>query len=213
MAITSEHPNAVMFKKKEPPIEEAAMLASPHEPEKPHPPHPPEKPPQPKRPDEEPEPKPEPEHQPKEPPEATAPQAAAFTVADIERMMNKFDETMATAIREARKPIRDERAIARMQRMKEHNHQMQKDAREMLIARFRNCNHMQLPGSVMTGCSCIAWATQSDGIKRGTCQHCGTIFSSKREECLNQEVWESYKMLVRMPTHPAGNFNTIFQSA
>jgi hypothetical protein len=88
-----------------------------------------------------------------------------------------------------------------------------RDQQKMLAARFESCNHMQLPGSVMTGCSCIAWATQSDGKKRGTCQHCGTVFSSVREECASQEIWEAYKMLVRLPTHPTGNINTVFQSA
>jgi hypothetical protein len=126
---------------------------------------------------------------------------------------NDFKELISTVIAEARKPVKDERLMARIKRMREHNRAMQGDQREMLYSRFKNCNHMQLPGSVMTGCSCIAWATQSDGKRRGTCQHCGTIFSSERAECLNDEIWEAYKTLVRLPTHPAGNFNHVFQSA
>lgn len=196
MSITNDHPSAVMFKKKEDYLAEASTPGRP--------PHQPEPSPQPK---------PQPEPDPNEPEEATAPPPIAFSAAAFEKMMSKFEQAMGTAIAEARKPIRDERVIARLQRMKEHNHAMQKDQRETLIARFHNCNHMQLPGSVMTGCSCIAWATQSDQKKRGVCQHCGTIFSSERSECLNDEIYESYKMMVRMPTHPAGNFNTIFQSA
>jgi hypothetical protein len=97
--------------------------------------------------------------------------------------------------------------------MREHNRMLQRDQRDMLLARFRSCNHMQYPGSVMTGCSCIGWATQSDGKKRGTCQHCGTVFSPVREECIADEVWQAYSMLVRVPTHPGGNINSIWQSA
>jgi hypothetical protein len=141
---------------------------------------------------------------PKKAPEPPAEAGLMFSAAD-------FKELISTVIAEARKPVRDERALARLKRMRDHNRSMQKDNRAMLFARFQNCNHMQLPGSVMTGCSCIAWATQSDQKKRGVCQHCGTIFSSERKECLNDEIYDSYKMLVRLPTHPAGNFNVIFQ--
>lgn len=116
-------------------------------------------------------------------------------------------------VRELRKPVVDEITLARRKRTREHNQLLERDQREMLINRFHNCNHMQMPGSVMTGCSCIAWATQSDGRKRGCCQHCGTIFSPLREECLSDEIWHAYSMLVRLPTHPAGNINSIFQSA
>lgn len=125
----------------------------------------------------------------------------------------QFREIMQAIIFEARKPIIDEMKVAQTKRMREHNRQMQQDNREMLLARFRSCNHMQLPGSVMTGCSCIAWATQSDGKRRGTCQHCGTMFSPNKEECLSEEIWRAYPMLVRVPTHPGGNINSIFQSA
>lgn len=176
------------FKKKEEyTLEAAAPPTKPHEPPRP------DRPPTP-----EPEPKPD---EPFDPNEA----GLRLTASDLR-------EVLSVVIAEARKPVKDERMIARLKRMREHNRSMQKDQREMLHIRFKSCDHMQLPGSVMTGCSCIAWATQSDGKRRGTCQHCGTIFSSERSECLNDEIWEAYKMLVRLPTHPAGNFNHIFQS-
>lgn len=177
--------------------------AQPQPPHKPGEPEHPRKPTEPRKPDDPGVPGDEPQP---EPYEKTAPPQVAFTA-------DQFQSIISTVIQEARKPVRDERTVARLKRMKEHNRAMQKDSRQMLIARFHNCNHMQMPGSVMTGCACIAWATQSDGIKRGTCQHCGTIFSSKREECLSDEIHEAYKMLVRLPTHPAGNINSIFQSA
>lgn len=172
-------------------MEEEAVLRQPQHPEKPEP-EPEEKPDK----DEE-----EPEEQPGKEPERVSMTAV------------QFQQIMQAVVAEARKPVVDEITLARRKRTREHNQLLALDQRENLINRFRNCNHMQMPGSVMTGCSCIAWATQSDGRKRGTCQHCGTIFSPLREECLADEIWQAYSMLVRLPTHPAGNINSIFQSA
>lgn len=126
---------------------------------------------------------------------------------------NQFETFIKTMATELRKPPHDEIKAQQQKRMKEHNRAMQKDNREMLLNRFRSCNHMQLPGSIMTGCAAIAWATQSDGKVRGTCQHCGTFFSPVKEECLHEEIWEAYKFLIRIPTHPAGNVNMTFQHA
>jgi hypothetical protein len=160
--------------------------------------------PQPKEP---PQPEPAPPEEPKEPEPEPQPSArVAFTAGE-------FQQVIQAVIKEARKPVVDERTLARQKRTREHNQMLARDQREMLINRFRSCNHMQMPGSVMTGCASIAWATQSDGKRRGTCQHCGTVFSPVREECLSEEIWKAYSMLVRLPTHPAGNINNIFQSA
>jgi hypothetical protein len=120
---------------------------------------------------------------------------------------------MQMLIAESRKPVRDPIKEQQTARMKEHNRQGLKDQRDMKIAKFQNCNHMQRPGSILTGCSAIAWATQSDGITRGFCQHCGTGFSPRKEECISQEIWEAYKHLIRIPTHPAGNVSYTFQNA
>lgn len=116
-------------------------------------------------------------------------------------------------VQELRKQPVNPQLESRRRRTREHNQRLMRDAEKMLQARFFGCNHMQLPGSVMTGCSAIAWGTQSDGIKRGICQHCGTVFSPTRSECASQEIFEAYRMMVRMPTHPAGNINSVFQSA
>lgn len=112
-----------------------------------------------------------------------------------------------------RRPMVDPKKEAQIKRMREHNRRLRQDTLAMIIARFHSCNHMQMPGSVLSGCAVIAWATQTDGIKRGTCQHCGTIFSPKRSECASKEIWEAYPMLVRIPTHPGGNINNIFMGA
>lgn len=125
----------------------------------------------------------------------------------------QFEDLMRAVIGEARKPVTNEQVEARKRKWRERNIRLLKGQRQLLLSRFRGCNHMQFPGSVMTGCSAIAWATQSDGHKRGICMHCGTVFSSERTECVSEEVWQAYPNLVRTPTHPGGNINTVFQSA
>ena len=168
---------------------------------------PPQHPTRPVKPEPEPEEKPDKEDEPEEKPDDKEERARVSMTA------GEFQQVIQAVIKEARKPVLDERTVARQKRTREHNQMLQRDQRDMLVNRFRNCNHMQMPGSVMTGCAAIAWATQSDGRKSGTCQHCGTIFSPEREECLSDEIWRAYSMLVRLPTHPAGNINSIFQSA
>ncbi|PWT73643.1 MAG: hypothetical protein C5B60_07930 [Chloroflexi bacterium] len=151
----------------------------------------------------------EPEEEPVEPDKEKEPEHA--TVVSMTSV--QFQQMIQAVIAESRKPVVDEKKLAQQVRMREHNRMLASDQRKMLITRFYSCNHMQLPGSVMTGCSAIAWANQSDGKRRGTCMHCGTIFSSERSECISDEIWQAYKMLVRLPTHPAGNIETVFQSA
>jgi hypothetical protein len=149
------------------------------------------------------EPKPAPEAQP-EP--APPPGNVTMTVEQFQMLMM----TMAT---ELRKPVRDEMKENQKKRMQAQNRSAIKDKNEFLLAKFRNCSHMQRPGSILTGCSAVAWATQSDGRVRGTCQHCGTLFSPIKEECLHPEMHEAYKQLIRIPTHPAGNVNFDWQHA
>lgn len=156
---------------------------------------------------------PEPEEKPDKEKEPEEPKEEPEHATSVTMTAAQFREIMETVVKEARKPVVDEMVVARRKRTREHNQQLAKDQRTMLIQRFRNCNHMHMPGSVMTGCAAIAWATQSDGKRRGTCQHCGTIFSPVKEECLADEIWQSYSQLVRLPTHPAGNVNNIFMSA
>lgn len=133
-------------------------------------------------------------------------QSAAGVVSMTERQF-------AMLVTELRKPQINPQLELRKKRTQEHNRALMRDQHKLMNARFLGCNHMQHPGSVLTGCSVIAWATQSDGRKRGICMHCSTIFSSVRSECASQEIFEAYPMLVRMPTHPGGNINTVFQTA
>lgn len=120
---------------------------------------------------------------------------------------------MKVLMEEARKPVRDPIKENQAKRMKEHNKQGLEDQRKLKIAKFQNCSHMQRPGSILTGCSAIAWATQSDGKIRGHCQHCGTIFSPVKNECISEEIWEAYKYMIRIPTHPAGDLAYTSQHA
>lgn len=184
-----------------------------HEPGKHQPPDKPHDPSQPQDPSRQPQRTPQQPQDPNQPSEEPGAVSTAPLAMVPGMNIDQFEKILTTLIAEARKPVKDERTEARIKRMRDHNRQMLKDQREMMVERFHNCNHMQLPGSVMTGCSCIAWAEQSDHRKRGTCQHCGTVFSAIREECVSAEIWEAYKYLVRLPTHPAGNINNIFMSA
>ena len=163
--------------------------------------------PQPDEPSEPPPPsEPEPEEDQPQDPSDNAAKTVSLTAKELE-------EALARIVTEARKPVLDERKLRQQIRMREHNRLMMADNLKMQQQKFFACNHMQLPGSVMTGCAVIAWATQSDNVRRGTCQHCGTVFSPIRAECASEEIWRAYNMLVRLPTHPSGNINNVFQSA
>lgn len=132
---------------------------------------------------------------------------------NVNLSLEQFQMLMSTIAAEFRKPVVDEMKAKQQKRMKDQNRSAIKDKNEFLMAKFRNCSHMQRPGSILTGCSAVAWATQSDGRVRGTCQHCGTLFSPVKDECLHAEIAEAYKQLIRIPTHPAGNVNFDWQHA
>lgn len=125
----------------------------------------------------------------------------------------QYQTLISTLIAEARKPVIDPIKEKQALRMKEHNKALAKDNYNVLINRFRGCNHMQSPGSILTGCCCVAWATQSDGHVRGVCQHCNTLFSPLRDECLSEEIHQMYNVLRRLPTHPGGQVSYTFQQA
>lgn len=140
------------------------------------------------------------------PPKEPTPSGTMVPIEQVSAMMQML-------IAESRKPVIDPIKENQKARMKEHNKRGLDDARQVKINKFNNCSHMQRPGSILTGCSAVAWATQSDGITRGHCQHCGTFFSPKKDECLSEEIWAAYKHMIRIPTHPAGNINYTFQNA
>jgi hypothetical protein len=148
------------------------------------------------------EPKPEPKTEPEAPPSQT-----------VSIPFEQFQVFMQALLAESRKPHVDPMKENQKKRMQAQNRSAIKDKNDFLLAKFRNCSHMQRPGSILTGCSAVAWATQSDGRVRGTCQHCGTLFSPIKEECLHPEMHEAYKQLIRIPTHPAGNVNFDWQHA
>lgn len=116
--------------------------------------------------------------------------------------LDQFQTLMQTLIAESRKPVIDPLQVSQKQRMKESNRIGIENKRKHQLAKFRMCNHMQR--GPYAGCCAVAWAMQSDGIVRGPCQNCGTFFSPKLEECIDPEVHEMYKHLIRIQTHPAG---------
>jgi hypothetical protein len=154
---------------------------------------------------------PEEPHPPKKPGEPDEPPDNDEATKNVVHAMTA--EQFHALLRAVRQPVVDERRERRQKMWQERNRQEMKESVEMQVRRFRGCNHMQLPGSVLTGCSRIAWATQSDNKRRGPCQRCGTIFSPVREECISDEIWKAYATMIRIPTHPAGHTNFIFQTA
>ena len=89
----------------------------------------------------------------------------------------------------------------------------EKTKTETEAAYWANLRHRALscPGnhrrSNMT--SAVAWATQSDQVTRGICQHCFTVFSPRLQECCCPEVHEQYKELIRVPTNTTDSVNYI----
>ncbi len=109
-----------------------------------------------------------------------------------------FVQKLNEAVEAARKPPYDpvkekqkERAIVAKKTAEDGYWAAAKD-------RAHNCTHMR---NDLT--SAIAWARQSDGVTRGPCMHCGTLFSPIRGECVSQEIFDSYKERIRIPSSRA----------
>jgi hypothetical protein len=110
-------------------------------------------------------------------------------------LLATFQASMKGIIEEIRKPPHDPIKEAQMKRAKDTKEQAEKFFWESLSNRAKNCTHGR---EDMT--SAIAWAQQSDGKIRGACQHCQTLFSPVREECVSQEVFDRYAQVRRIPT-------------
>jgi hypothetical protein len=150
-----------------------------------------------------------------EPRPAPEPQVEAPPSQTVSIPFEQFQVFMQTLLTESRKPPIDEMKERQKARMKAQNRSSIKDKEKFLLQKFYNCSHMQRPGSILTGCSAVAWATQSDALVRGSCQHCGSLFSPRLEECIpcHPDVHAAYKELIRIPTHPAGNVRFDWQHA
>lgn len=107
------------------------------------------------------------------------------------------DGMKASKVEENRE--RDERQLAHRLRMRK---QLQED-REAQFQRWKNCSHMR--SHPYSGTSRIAWATQSDGVTRGTCMHCACPFSPIASELPYPEMVEWYKRMIAVPMTAAQN--------
>src|SRR5271166_1377242 len=86
----------------------------------------------------------------------------------------------------------------RKERDRERMRAQIKESNIELLRRYMACNHKRNTVA-MNGTSTIAWANQSDGVYRGTCQRCGCVFSPKKDECFDEKIWKMYDTVVRIP--------------
>lgn len=149
------------------------------------------------------------------------------TEQNITVPLNFFTQLVATLqqgfkqiAEDIRKPPIDPVKEAQAKRAKETKEFSEKQTWELLRSRALTCNHVR---SDMT--SAVAWAEQSDTygnypdlceqlgitnspammnhIVRGACQHCQTLFSPRREECVSEEVFKMYREMRRIPVDKA----------
>lgn len=104
------------------------------------------------------------------------PVSIADLLALVETMMEKqnaqHQEAMRLLVSEIKKPLVDpvrEAQKAREQEMKVRNLKEYWAKKE---AKKRNCLHSRQDGTCV-----IAWATQSDGVRRGYCPNCDSTFT------------------------------------
>jgi vacuolar-type H+-ATPase subunit H len=92
---------------------------------------------------------------------------------------------IASAIEAARRPILDPQAEQAKRREKAQMRASIERMEQMKKARERACNHLREDGS-----AAIAWATQSDRVTRGVCQHCNRVITPQDAD---------YVQLLRIP--------------
>lgn len=129
-------------------------------------------------------------------------QAAALSGFDVDAFAKALSKGIvegmkASKVEENRE--RDERQLAHRLRMRK---QLQEDRANAML-RWERCSHMR--SHPYSGTSRIAWATQSDGVTRGTCMHCGCPFSPIESELPDPKMVEWYKRMIAVPMTAAQN--------
>ena len=140
----------------------------------------------------------------------------AQLLAHMQEMANNNVKALAQVVDNIRKPVIDPVKEAQHERARRTKEQSEKSFWEQARNRAQNCTHLREDMS-----SAIAWAEQSDvyadypdlceakkitgaaqqtRLMRGTCQHCQTLFSPRREECVSDFVYENYSAMRRIPT-------------
>jgi len=128
-------------------------------------------------------------------------QTVAVPVGFLAELMANFnkmhEDSLKAILAEMRKPVVDPIKEAQQQRAAQSKQQAEDAYWSGMIFKAENCpsSHLREDGS-----SAIAWATQSDGKIRGVCQHCNTLFSPTRKECVSEAVWKAYGELRRIPS-------------
>lgn len=98
-------------------------------------------------------------------------------------------DLLRQVLEEAKKPYIDPDVESRKARDRERlrcEREIAEKARRDYQAR---CTHLREDGS-----SAVAWATQSDGITRGVCQHCNRLFVPEDPD---------YAQVIRIPVRSA----------
>jgi len=78
------------------------------------------------------------------------------------------------------------------------------ETRQGEVEKWKRCSHMR--SHPYSGTSRIAWATQSDGITRGTCMGCGCFFSPVEAELADPVAMKGwYQKMISVPQTVAAN--------
>jgi hypothetical protein len=144
--------------------------------------------------------------------------------ANMLRIMQENANAQAKALMDGMREIADNLRRPPIDPVKEAQHARAQKAKEnaeasywkQAVGRSENCTHLREDMS-----SAIAWAEQSDTyadypdlcerlkitgtnqmvrITRGTCQHCQTLFSPRREECVSDNIHQRYNEFRRIRT-------------
>lgn len=110
--------------------------------------------------------------------------------------MKDFMRFLLVVVQEARKPVIDPMKERQKERARATLKQAQEDYWKQLKAKERSCSHLRSDGSC-----CIFWAEQSDGVVRGVCCHCDSVFAPGHER---------YSELRRMPTGPQNDVKYVY---
>ena len=103
-----------------------------------------------------------------------------LTLAQVTTM---FQEMMQTLVSEIRKPPYDKVKEAQKKREEETKVKALAEFWAKKAAKKKNCLHSRQDGNC-----CIAWATQSDGVTRGYCPNCDSVFTPEDGEIYTTQI-------------------------
>lgn len=130
-------------------------------------------------------------------------QAAALSGFDLEKLGATIAAGVVAGMKAAETEKTRERDALRDRGRKRMQAQL-RETREAEILKWKRCSHMR--AHPYSGTSRIAWATQSDGLTRGTCMGCGCPFSpvtSDLPDPVAMKGW--YEKMIAVPQTVAAN--------